>query len=262
MNKYYSFEEIQQAKALDLLFYLQIYEPQELVQLSTGNYCTKTHDSLKISNGKWYWFSRGIGGWSALDYLIKVKGMTFPDAVGLLLGYRAEVAPASLSQPEKKREHHLMLPEAQEGHPAQVVRYLAGRGIARSVIDYCIEHRLLYESKEYHNAVFVGYDAGGVVRYAALRGTVGAFKGEATGSDKRHSFSICARPAQSTLHVFESAIDLLSYATLEYRAKRDWQRDALQFSNHILRTAARQVLFFGGPAAVCIASLRCSLTSL
>ena len=29
------------------------------------------------------------------------------------------------------------------------------------------------------------------------------------------------------LHVFESAIDLLSYATLEYRAHRDWQRDAL-----------------------------------
>ncbi len=39
-----------------------------------GNvYCTKEHDSLKISNGKWYWWSRGFGGVSALDYLIKVK---------------------------------------------------------------------------------------------------------------------------------------------------------------------------------------------
>ena len=227
MSIHFSPNELEKAKSIDLLTYLRRYEPQELVHLSGDNYCTKTHDSLKISNGKWYWFSRGIGGRSALDYLIKVKGMSFPDAVGPLLGYGAEVAPASLSQPEKKREHHLVLPEKLDGYPVRVVRYLAGRGIARSVMDYCIEHRLLYESKEYHNAVFVGYDAGGVARYAALRGTVGSFKGEAAGSDKHYSFSICAQPEPATVHVFESAIDLLSYATLEMRTKRDWQRDAL-----------------------------------
>ena len=255
MSKQYSIEQVQQAKRMDLLSYLRQFEPQELVHLSGDNYCTRTHDSLKISNGKWYWFSRGIGGRSALDYLMKVKGMSFPDAVGLLLeciegatpgmvsqaGHRTRLtpevlassgpgdrlSPGSLFQPEKQREHRLVLPEAQEGYPARVVRYLAGRGIARSVIDYCIEHRLLYESKEYHNAVFVGYDAGGVARYAALRGTVGAFKGEASGSDKHYSFSICTQPSPATVHVFESAIDLLSYATLELRAERDWQRDAL-----------------------------------
>ena len=53
--------------------YLQNYEPRELVHFSGNVYCTRTHDSLKISNGKWYWHSRGIGGRSALDYLIKVK---------------------------------------------------------------------------------------------------------------------------------------------------------------------------------------------
>jgi hypothetical protein len=181
--------------------------------------------------------------------------MSFPDAVGLLLeciegappgvvsqarqgtrltsealvssGPGEGQSPGSLSQPEKDRERRLVLPEAQEGYPVSVVRYLAGRGIARSVIEYCIAYRLLYESKEYHNAVFVGYDAGGVARYAALRGTVGGFKGEASGSDKHYSFSICTQPAPVTVHVFESAIDLLSFATLELRAKRDWQRDAL-----------------------------------
>ena len=235
MIKHYLPEQIQQAKMVDLLTYLRQYEPQELVHLSGGNYCTRTHDSLKISNGKWYWFSRGIGGRSALDYLIKVKEMSFPDAVGLLLGkgaspplgHGARLPPASLSQPDKPRQQTLVLPEMQEGKPIHVVNYLTGRGIAPSIINYCIEHKLLFESKKYHNAVFVGYDAGGVARYAALRGTVGNFKGEATGSDKHYSFSICVRPAQSTLHVFESAIDLLSYATLEYRAHRDWQRDAL-----------------------------------
>lgn len=38
-------------KTLDLLNYLQNYEPNELVHLGGKDYCTKTHDSLKISNG-------------------------------------------------------------------------------------------------------------------------------------------------------------------------------------------------------------------
>jgi hypothetical protein len=66
-------EQIERAKQMDLLTYLQHYEPQELVRFSGNVYTTRTHDSLKISNGKWYWWSRNIGGRSALDYLIKVR---------------------------------------------------------------------------------------------------------------------------------------------------------------------------------------------
>ena len=57
---YFTPEDIQQAKQLDLLTYLQIYEPDQLVKVSGDTYCTKEHDSLKISNGKWHWFSRQI----------------------------------------------------------------------------------------------------------------------------------------------------------------------------------------------------------
>lgn len=74
---YYDSEAIEQARQVDLLTYLQTCEPQELVHVSGNVYCTKTHDSLRISNGKWCWFSRGIGGYSALDYLIKVNGYSF-----------------------------------------------------------------------------------------------------------------------------------------------------------------------------------------
>jgi hypothetical protein len=70
-------EVIEQAKQIDLLTYLQSFEPQELVHFSGSTYTTRTHDSLKISNGKWMWWSRGIGGKSALDYLIKVKDYSF-----------------------------------------------------------------------------------------------------------------------------------------------------------------------------------------
>lgn len=53
---------IEQVKEVDLLTYLRDNEPDELVRLGANTYCTATHDSLKISNGKWYWWSRGFGG--------------------------------------------------------------------------------------------------------------------------------------------------------------------------------------------------------
>ncbi len=81
-------EVVQEAKRMDLLTYLKNYEPYELVHFSGNTYTTKTHDSLKISNGKWMWWSRGIGGRSAVDYLIKVRGHTFMEAVQTIAGRR------------------------------------------------------------------------------------------------------------------------------------------------------------------------------
>ena len=79
-------DEVARAREMDLLTYLRRYEPDELVHFSGNTYCTRTHDSLKISNGKWYWWSQGIGGRSALDYLTKVKGVEFRQAVEILVG--------------------------------------------------------------------------------------------------------------------------------------------------------------------------------
>lgn len=79
-------EVVEKAREMDLLTYLKNYEPQELVHFGGNTYCTREHDSLKISNGKWCWFSRGIGGYSALDYLIKVKEMPFTQAVETIMG--------------------------------------------------------------------------------------------------------------------------------------------------------------------------------
>ena len=45
------------AKEVDLLTYLQANEPNELVKskYGTDEYRTKTHGSLVISNGRWFW---------------------------------------------------------------------------------------------------------------------------------------------------------------------------------------------------------------
>ena len=99
---YVSPEEVRAAKQMDLLTYLQSYEPNELVKLSMGTYCTRQHDSLKISNGKWHWFSRGIGGTTALDYLIKVQNYRFPEAVETILG-RVAARPPTFYTPRAEQ---------------------------------------------------------------------------------------------------------------------------------------------------------------
>ena len=223
---YVSLEQIECAKRMDLLTYLQCYEPQELVHFSGDVYTTRVHDSLKISNGKWCWWSRGIGGRSALDYLIKVRGLSLPEAVMQINGQVAALPhPNHMRREAMTEPKQLMLPE-RNGSNDRVITYLTGRGISRGIVEFCIRTGRLYESREFHNAVFVGFDRDGDPRYGSLRGTSGSrFMGDVEGSDKRYSFSVPAKGESHRLHLFESAIDLLSFGTLELLAGRDWRRE-------------------------------------
>lgn len=207
-------EVIAEAKKMDLLTYLQNYEPHELVRFSGNTFCTKTHDSLKISNGKWCWYSRGIGGRSALDYLIKVRGMGFTDAVEQIVGQAAVQPPVFVSETEQKEAAPFVLPQMDSGMDT-VEQYLIGRGISRELIRYCADLRILYQTRngKYANAVFVGLDTDKIPRYATVRGLRGNFKGDVTSSDKRYSFAL--PNGSGNLHLFESAVDLLSFATLQ-----------------------------------------------
>ncbi len=218
-------EVVQEVKRMDLLTYLKNYEPFELVHFSGNTYTTKTHDSLKISNGKWMWWSKGIGGRSALDYLIKVRDYTFMEAVETLAGLEGVQSFVPLPA-EKQTEKKLLLPEPYS-HQTRVVSYLRGRGIDGEIVDFCLRTGRVYESKRYHNAVFVGRDRGGKPRYAALRGMGTDFIGDASGSDKNYSFSIPAEDKSREVHLFESAIDLLSYATVLKMDGQDWRAEHL-----------------------------------
>ena len=67
------------------------------------------YDSLKISNGKWMWWSQRTGGRSALDYLIKVRGYSFLAAVELL-AERANIQPPLSASENVPMEKQLLLP--------------------------------------------------------------------------------------------------------------------------------------------------------
>ncbi len=216
--------DLQRAREVDLLSYLRVSDPGQLVRFSKNTYCTREHDSLKISNGKWHWFSRGIGGTSALDYLMKVKGYSLPDAVSIVLGNNMYEKACKAAGKEYLTKE-LKLPE-RYGNNDCVIRYLIQRGIECGAVGHCISEGLLYESRNHHSAVFVGKDENGKPRYAAMRSITGDYKGEAYGSNKEYAFNLGNIDEAKNLHVFESPIDLLSYITILEMYGKEWKNKA------------------------------------
>ena len=85
MGKYIPPPILDELKKVDLVTYFRTIMPYELVKVSANEYTTKTHDSLRMSNGLWNWCSRGFGGRNAIDYLMKTEQLEFNDAANLLL---------------------------------------------------------------------------------------------------------------------------------------------------------------------------------
>jgi hypothetical protein len=204
-------EQIDRAKKVNILDYILKHEPDNVKRIGNAYYL-KDHDSFSISNGLWIWRSRDIGGKNVIDYLIKVRGYNFVDAVRHLAGedvpYK-QITPKAKPPPKSKKP--FALPMRNDSNE-RVIVYLQERGISKPLIHSCIERGSVYETAKWHNCVFVGRDDNGKARYASLRGTMGDFKRDADGSDK--SFGFIIPPfiqGIDTVAVFESPVDALSH---------------------------------------------------
>lgn len=226
---YFTPEQISRAKEIDLLTYLQNFNPDELVYESRNTYHTRTHDSLKINNGMWYWFSRNIGGKNALEYLIQVEEYKFTDAVSHLLnqkGLEKKYVPKQILT-EKEKIDRLDLPK-KAANNYKVMSYLQSRGISKNIIDECINKGYIYQEYPKNNVVFVGFDEENNPRYAGVRGTNSSrYMHDAYGSDKAYSFKLKSVIKNNSVHLFESAIDLLSYATFKELKDEKWDEENL-----------------------------------
>lgn len=88
----------------------------------------------------------------------------------------------------------------------------------QSMIDWeivmdCFRKKLIKET-ENHEVAFIGYDENGVIRCINLRATDDSdFKKTVYGSDRQFVFRLVTEK-NPVLHLYEAAIDLLSYLTL------------------------------------------------
>jgi hypothetical protein len=202
---------VEQARNADIIAFLEKYHGFTFKPMGGGYRC-KEHTSLAVKADRlsFYWHSRGVGGFGALDYLVKAENMPFREAVEVITGATPPTAPRlRKAEPPKT----LILPES-AGVPLRLYDYLCiKRGIDSEVIHSLIQKEMLYEDRR-GNVVFVGYDEHQKARFATLRRTQGDWRGDCSGSDKRYGFSVAACAPSERLYCYESAIDLMSHASL------------------------------------------------
>lgn len=85
-----------------------------------------------------FWWSRGIGGRSAVDYLMRVRDMTFIEAVSQIAKDESALR-KQYEKPKPRTERSLILPTKAENNDI-AIEYLKGRGINENVISYFIEN--------------------------------------------------------------------------------------------------------------------------
>jgi len=180
-----------------------------------------------INKSEWYRFSQNKGG-HAIDFMKEFYGLSFAEAVKELLGEegagetnrrtakedagRQKVCPIPLPG--------LELPERNESCEIARKYLIEQRKLSEQLVDQMIAKGDIYESKNYHNVVFVGRDKEQNPRYTAMRGTdENRYRGEARGSEKAYGFGHIG--TDEKLFVFESPIDLLSYITA---VPEEWEK--------------------------------------
>jgi len=252
--KRFTNEQLNQARSQTLLSYLQTHAPESLQYIRGGRVLHKSHDSFVVDNGygQWFWNLKSKGGYSALDYLVKIENMSFVDAVKSLIGdslppdnsKASATVPSTQSatrrekaQPRKPLSLPVPAPSSQK-----ITAYLQSRGINISTIKSCINKGILYESAS-GNCVFIGKDIQGTPKFACERSTMGDTKKDSLGSDKR--FGFCIPPdnpniqaSATSLFVFESPIDAMAHRDFVSMNYNSAQHDGYRLSLSGVASAA------------------------
>lgn len=227
----YSKEELEAARRTDMVTFLKSHEGFSF-KSSGGWYIGIEHDSLKINPDRytWHWYSRDLFGKGAIDWLCKVDGYGFRDAVSRLIGDSCSIrASPDLKANEqhypkkvKKPKAELTPPQPMQGKCRELYAYLnITRKLPADIISYCVSNKLIYLDVK-KRAIFCGYDKTGKMRFAEAKITNTFNKyypQNIEGSTKDYSFYVSAVPGSygydpAKIYVFEAPIDLLSHGAL------------------------------------------------
>ncbi len=216
---YFTDEQKQRANSVDLVDFLE--RQGERLTRSGREWRWKRHDSVTVRGSEWFRHSRKEGG-HAIDFVQEFYDMSFPEAVQWLLGGECGVEwnQTDKSAPPPKKD--FALPEANPDMRRVFAYLIKQRFIDRDVLSHFAHEKLIYEDKEYHNAVFVGLDESGIARHAHKRGTYTQgepYKGNVEGSDPKYSFHWIGK--SDRMYVFEAPVDMLSFITLHPKNWKD-----------------------------------------
>lgn len=199
------------------------------------------HDSITINGSTWFDHKNQVGG-GAIKFMRHFYGMDFQTAMNELLGRSVSSICRSPPKAEVKEEKpkEFKLPEKNSDMHRVYAYLIKQRFIAPEIITHFARQHTLYEDKEHHNAVFVGFDENGVPRQAHNRSTNSfgkTFRMTCEGSDTRYSFAHFGESEK--LFVFEAPIDMLSYLTLY---PQDWQKHSYIAMNGVYENAVLTAL--------------------
>lgn len=199
------------------------------------------HDSITINGSAWFDHKNQVGG-GAIKFMRHFYGMDFQTAMNELLGRSVSSICRSPPKAEVKEEKpkEFKLPEKNSDMYRVYAYLIKQRFIAPEIITHFARQHTLYEDKEHHNAVFVGFDENGVPRQAHKRSTNSygkTFRITCEGSDTRYSFAHFGESEK--LFVFEAPIDLLSYLTLH---PENWQQHSYIAMNGVYENAVLTAL--------------------
>lgn len=124
----------------------------------------------------------------------------------------------------KKNDGIFRLPLVSKDNKKMMYYLKNKRKIDKEVIQFYYQKGMIYECSYDHSVVFVGYDEKGIERYASKRATDGDWKVDVFNSNKKYSFQLVNKESD-VLNIFESAIDLMSFQTLEKLHKRNWKKN-------------------------------------
>ena len=219
MSSYIHFteEQKQRAAAVDLEEFLRC-RGEKLLSSGREKRLASDH-SVTVRGNEWYDHAEERGG-HAVSFVQRFYGLSYPDAVTLLLGGELGTAYPSAGERTEEPAKPFALPPANKEMRRVFAYLIKHRGIARDVVAHFAKAGLLYEDAEYHNAVFVGYDENGIARHAHKRGTgsESTYKSNAESCDPRYSFHWAG--TDNTLYLFEAPIDMLSFISLH---KDNWR---------------------------------------
>ena len=218
MSTYIHFtdEQKEQARCTDLADLLR--RQGETLKRSGSEYEWRDGSAKVTIRGNLWFHQYDRQGGDAIDFVRRFYNKSYPEAMEYLLrecGGMLIVSPPVV----KEVKPFKLLPKNDTMH--RVYAYLVNtRGIDSEVLNAFVKAGMIYESADYHNAVFVGCDTDGIPRHAHKRGTgqTSTYKGNIDSSDPKYSFHW--NGVSDKLYLFEAPIDMLSYISMN---KERWQ---------------------------------------